>query len=306
MRQVPSPLANSRAQRRDLVHTRADSVSSLPAPLRLWHLASLDAPTVAVVWSLAFAWAVHISLPAWVPLLLALGTWAVYVGDRLLDALAGLRSGNFSRLRERHYFHWRHRGVLLTLAACASCAAVAIIFEAMPLAARNRDTILAAAALAYFSGVHAGHGLPGWLRRSFSKELMVGVLFTAGCAMPAFSRMGMSPNETASRWPLIVVAIFFGLIAWLNCQAIECWESACEFRVSLAGNLGLAGIFLVGLIAPILPRTGALLAAGTASALLLALLDVKRRRFLPLTLRAFADVVLLTPMVAIGLGMHRL
>ena len=61
-----------------------------PAPLALWHLASLDAPTVAVTWSLAFAWAAQVRLPGWIPLLLALACWAVYVADRLLDARAAL------------------------------------------------------------------------------------------------------------------------------------------------------------------------------------------------------------------------
>jgi hypothetical protein len=49
-----------------------------------------------VAWSLNFAWAAGVNLPKWVPVLLALGTWAVYVGDRLLDARAAFRSGNLA------------------------------------------------------------------------------------------------------------------------------------------------------------------------------------------------------------------
>ena len=302
---MPSPLANSPTEEPDFVRERASRALDFPAPLHLWHLASMDAPSVAVVWSLAFAWAMNVRLPAWVPLLLALGTWTVYVGDRLLDARTGLQNGNRSHLRERHYFHWRHRRILLAVAACASCAVLVIIFERMPLAARNRNSILAAAALAYFSGVHAGNRMPEWLRRLFSKELLVGVLFTAGCMLPTFSRMGLSTNVTASRWPLIVSAIFFAAVAWLNCRAIECWESGNTFQVFFAACiLGQAGILLVGLIGPILFRTGALLAAGTASALLLALFDSKRHRFTPLALRALADVVLLTPALLIWIGTH--
>jgi len=59
-----------------------------PVPLRLWHLASLDAPTVAVVWTLGFAWAASVRLPPWIPVLLALATWAVYVADRLSGCAA--------------------------------------------------------------------------------------------------------------------------------------------------------------------------------------------------------------------------
>jgi hypothetical protein len=49
------------------------------------------------------------------------------------------------------------------------------------------------------------------------------------------------------------------------------------------------------------PRPAALLAAGGASALLLALLDRNRARFSALALRAAADLVLLTPLALIPL-----
>jgi hypothetical protein len=275
----------------------------LPAPLRMWHLTSMDAPTVALVWSLSFAWAMRVRLPSWIPLLLVLGTWTAYVGDRLLDALMGFRSGDCKCLRERHYFHWRHRRILLALAACACFVVIAIIFKAMPLTARNPDSFLAVAALAYFSGVHYGHRLPGLLRKLFSKELLVGALFAAGCALPTFSRLRLSSNAAASLWPLIVVAVFFAAVAWLNCHAIEHWESEDSSSISFAAaTIGLAGLVLVWLIAPILSRTGALLAAGTASALLIALLDSTKTRLTPLALRVLADVVLLTPILAVWFG----
>ena len=83
---MPVPLANpSAAQNRLAGSTQASRAPfDAPAPLRLWHLTSLDAPTVAVVWSLSFAWVVGVHLPKWVPVLLAIGTWVAYVGDRLL------------------------------------------------------------------------------------------------------------------------------------------------------------------------------------------------------------------------------
>src|SRR3954453_13929114 len=43
-----------------------------PAALKFWHLASLDAPTVAVSWACAFAWAADRALPLWAAALLAL------------------------------------------------------------------------------------------------------------------------------------------------------------------------------------------------------------------------------------------
>lgn len=87
-----------------------------PAPVRLWHLLSLDAPTVAAAWSLGFAKAAGVRLPAWVPLLLALVTWVVYIGDRLLDARTALRTEQVHQLRQRHLFHWQHRRGIFPLA----------------------------------------------------------------------------------------------------------------------------------------------------------------------------------------------
>jgi hypothetical protein len=198
-----------------------------PALLRLWHLTSLDAPTVAAVWSLAFAWAVGIRLPVWIPLLLALTAWAVYIADRLLDARAALRAANLLSLRERHRFHHRYRRRFVPLAIAAACAAACIVFTFMPAAARERDSFLAVAAMAYFTRVHSSSRLPTLGLSRFSmlwkKEMVVGVLFTAACVLPALSRAAAQTRPTL--WPLLAAAVFFALLAWLNCHAIERWES---------------------------------------------------------------------------------
>lgn len=265
--------------------------------IRLWHLASLDAPTVAVVWSLGFASAAGTRLPAWVPLLLALGTWSVYLGDRLLDARAGLRNGTLRKLRERHLFHWRHRRILVPLAGCAGLTAAILIFALMPAGVRERDSVLAAAALAYFSGVHARRR-PAWLSALFSKEFLVGLLFTAGCALPAFSQIHGIAKTGSLFWSLLAAAVFFAALAWLNCRAIDRWESAAHAETEALGCwLALFGSALAFAMAFIEMRGAALLLAGTASALLLAWLDRWRGRLTPLALRAAADLVLLTPLV---------
>ena len=186
---------------------------------------------MAVVWSLAFAWAARVQLPAWVPALLALVAWAVYIGDRLLDARAGLRTGQTARLRDRHHFHHRHRRVLAPLAVISACAAAWIVFSLMPPGARERNSVLAAAAVAYFSGVHSSRRLPRLvppllvplLPPLLSKEFLAGLLFTAGCVLPALSRAAAGPGSTL--WPLWTAAVYFAALAWLNCHAIERWES---------------------------------------------------------------------------------
>lgn len=236
---------------------------------------------MAAVWSLAFAWMVCARLPLWVLALQVLVVWTVYVGDRLLDARAGLRRwGN--ELRERHFFHWRHRRILAPLSVVSAFAAAWIALHWMPVGARERDSVLAAASLAYFTRVHAGG-----VQRVFSKELLVGVLFTAGCALPVWSR--------GEGRVLAAPMVYFAALAWLNCRAIERWESREGGMARAAGWTALAGALAAAGMAFAEPRAAALLAAGASSALLLAWLDRLRDRMTAVTLRAWADLVLLTP-----------
>jgi hypothetical protein len=297
--------------------------------LALWHLASLDAPTVAVVWTLGFAWAAGVRLAAWVPPLLALTVWSVYVFDRLLDARAALRAKQTRRLRERHSFHWRHRRILIALGAISACAAGGLIFAFMPMAARERDSVLAAASFAYFARVHAGHRSRPFLSPLLTKELLVGGLFTAGCVLPVF---GALRAAHASLWPAGYAAALFAALAWLNCYAIDKWESrrsrvpqglkpgwfwltsaarvnSCpdtkqhgQSNFFAACLLAAVGFLLAGPMAFFYPRMGALVAAGAVSALLLAMLDRRRESLSPVTLRAAADLVLLAPAPLLALA----
>jgi hypothetical protein len=279
--------------------------------LRLWHLTSLDAPTVAVVWSCGFAWAAGIPLPVWAPVLLALVAWSVYIGDRLLDAQAGLRTPPLHHLRERHYFHWRHRLMLVSAALCAAGASAWMIFTLLPAGARVPDSAIGAATLAYFSGVHAQRRLPRvatrFLRPLFSKEFLVGVLFTMGCLLPVWSQSVLRAGHAAWR-VLLLPGLFFMGLAWLNCHAIESWESAdyeagSERVARTACGVGLAGVVLAGILVFRMPHAAALIATGAMSAWLLAGLDLNRQRITPLALRASADLVLLAPLLLIPIGL---
>jgi hypothetical protein len=301
---LPNPTAGSSASS---FPPAGLGILDAPAALRLWHLTSLDAPTVAVVWSLAFAWSLEVRLPGWIPALLALASWAVYVCDRLLDARAALRSADLRNLRERHYFHHRHRRLLAPLAVASTTGAACIVFALMPAVARERNTILAVAALAYFSRVHSGHRFPflkffNWFSQ-VRKELLVGLIFTAACALPTFSRAAV--RSILALWPLAADVSFFALLAWLNCHAIDSWE-ANEEPPSIpwvfvpACLLAFAGLALCVVFLEAHARCAALIAAGGASALLLALLDRLRSRVTPLALRAAADLVLLTPLALLA------
>ena len=297
---------------------RVSFLSTLGRFAGLWHLTSLDAPTVAVTWSLGFAWASRIELPFWVPLALGLGTWAIYIADRLLDARSTqlqsphtpspkvpqvtILSPGVSDLRPRHHFHWHHRLVFAPLAVASLLTALTTVALFMPVAARGRNAALAAAALLYFSAVHTRKRIPTpqILKLLFQKELLVGVIFTLACATPTYAIVEGKPFQI-----LPALACFIGL-AWLNCHAIETWESnpgptsTNTFRLAV---LLATFIALTAALSAVLhqPRPAALLASAALSAALLALLDRHRARLSPLMLRTAADAVLLTPLALLAL-----
>lgn len=277
----------------------ARHVWDAPAPLRLWHLASLDAPTVALVWSCAFAWAAGIRLRPWEPLALALSAWAVYIGDRLLDARAGMQSPPLHLLRDRHYFHWRYRRLLAPIGFFAALAAAQLVITRLPAAARLPDSALAAVTLVHFSGVHARGLLLPSLRRVLSRPSLVAALFTAGCLLPLAAQV-VRAGAVPVAYALALPALFFAGLGWLNIRAIAQWESSWPALVSrrllwVLGMVAATGALMALVVAPAQPHSAALLAAGTASALLLGLLHRLRRRLTPLALRAAADLVLLAP-----------
>ena len=165
----------------------------------------------------------------------------------------------------------------------------------MSVPARERNSVLAVAALTYFSGVHSHRKSPAWLRSCFSKEFFVGIsLYRRLCASNPFAHTHRFQSRAfmASSG----IGVFFAALAWLNCHAIECWESQGDSRIFPAACMvALAGILLAASAVFVQPNFAALLAAAAASAILLAILDHLRTRLTKLALRSAADLVLLTP-----------
>jgi hypothetical protein len=276
--------------------------------LSLWHLASLDAPTVAVVWGWAFALAARVRMAVWPLALLGLVVWAVYIGDRLLDARAGFHNPPRHDLRERHYFHWRHRRLLAPLAGIAAVAAAWIVRCRVPAVALPQDSAVAVAALAYFSGVHSRLKLPAAVRRALavfgSRECLVGALFAAGCALPAWTMDPVGSSASSPVRLLLLPGAYFSALAWLNVRTITHWESAEPKQGRLpmgriAMGLAAAGMVLAAWLLPGQARAAGLVATGAASALLIGWLDRGRAGFSPLTLRVWVDLVLLTPLLLV-------
>lgn len=251
-----------------------------------WHLLSLDAPTVAALWSLFFVRAMHLHLSLLQALLLPLGTWLLYVTDRILD---GLRQSHAGLLRERHHFHARHRAAFLLAASFLGILLAWSVFTRMRPEALRDDSYLGVFALLYLFAVHSGVSrLP--------KELAVAILFAAATAVPAWSRLGTDKEQ------LVPAIIFFALLCWINCVGIEKWEGGAFHATTRWAGLHLRPIVTItalgSLAAALLaPSTGlavVYLAAAVSSGLLFAL-DARSSRLSPLHLRIAADVALLTP-----------
>jgi hypothetical protein len=210
----------------------------LPAQLlRLWHVLSLDAPTVAALWCWTLACAVHIHLPIAAPFMLALGTWLFYVADRLLDGMVadrlldGMLAPEPARLRERHLFHRRHRPAFLVGIVCGSIALATLVVRRMPGFVVRAYMVLGVCALLYLLLVH-NRGLRT-LSRLFPKELAVGVIFACATISPTWERLRRTaPAPPAA--PLLLLPLFAALCT-LNCIAIEIWESAPDPTAS-CGN----------------------------------------------------------------------
>jgi hypothetical protein len=257
-----------------------------------WHLLSLDAPTVAALWSWFFVRAMHLRLSLIQALLLPLGTWLLYVADRILD---GLRRPQGELLRERHHFHARHRTAFLLTASFLAVLWVWFILTRMRPEALHDDSWIGVFALLYLLAVHCRTpGLP--------KELAVGILFAAATAVPAWSRL--SAGNPLGKEQLAPAIIFFALLCWINCVGIDKWEGGNRPHIitrwaglHLRPIVTMIAFFSLAaaLLAPSRGLMAVYLAALLSSGLLFAL-DVRSSHLSPLHLRIAADAALLTPL----------
>ena len=283
------------------------------SPLALWHLLSLDAPSVATVWTIAVASAVGLRLPWTSPAAMFVAVWMLYAADRLLDArpLPGGRSP--PELEERHRFHHRHRRAFLIGIAIAAFALIALLRSLDPQAVRLY-TLLATLLGAWFLIIHA-RPLPGDGAHRLPKELAVGIFFPAAVFIPTVARLPQL------RLDLLPIALLLAATCSLNCLFLYAWEHprhrahahwstrwATHHLVALTWTVAALSLLLI-LTAPLLAflviapsaqlHRGATMLTSCilASSLLLLLLHRLRSRLNPLHLRALADLVLLTPLL---------
>jgi hypothetical protein len=252
----------------------------------LWpNLLSLDAPLVAVLWQALFVCCFHGKLAATTGGLLVASVWLIYTADRALDVWRG----ECSSVRHRFYqAHWRTFFPLWIAVLLASGWLAAI---QLPAGLRWRGLALLAAVLAYLFAVHGGSAASQAGRTSAvtSKEASVGLLFALGVSLAAWNNVRTWTDAGA-------IGLFF-VLCWINCAAIQKWESASwnggadwPVRSASVAVALVAGVVL-WMHRPILGG------AEMASAIAFVWLDRWERRLSPEALRVLADAALLSPLL---------
>jgi hypothetical protein len=287
----------------------AQRIPAHTSPLALWHLLSLDAPTIACLWIWFVAFANHLRLPVVSVVAMFLAVWMLYAADRLLDArfIGAITEGD---LEARHYFHNRHRRAFLAGIMTVSIA-LAILLPHLEAAAIHLYLILGGLLAGYFILIHAtssAHRLP--------KEIAVGLFFAAATFIPTVAR---HPDLRISLLPL---AILFAALCSLNCLFIYAWEhnippyssqpAHALTRLALRNlqplTLALivlgAAISLLDFQAPDRQAPWPIACAIAASAASLLLLHHRRHQAARLTLRSLADLALTTPLLLLPF-LHR-
>ncbi len=275
--------------------------------LALWHLLSLDAPTIAALWTLFIALCAGISLPWVEPAAMFVAVWMLYAADRLLDARPLPNNQPPPGLEARHLFHHRHRRGFLALVAPTSIALVLLLHSIDP-RALHLYTLLAALLGAWLLLIHA-RSLPTPDAHRLPKELAVGLFFPAAVFIPTLAR---APQLRSA---LVPAFLLFAAVCTLNCLFLYAWEHphdrahahwttrwATSHILPIAFSvltLSIAATFIGRLHPPPshLPLAGTPALACALSTAFLLLLHRLRHSIPAITLRASADLALLTPLL---------
>lgn len=268
------------------------------SPLILWHLLSLDAPTVATLWTWFVARTIPLRLPVAALLAMFFAVWMLYAADRLLDAATSIPA----ELEARHRFHHRYSKTFITGVLIASIA-LAILLPRLETRAIHLYLILGGLLTGYFILIHA---IPLAASKMTSprlpKEIAVGIFFSAATFIPTVAR------RPDLRLTLLGPALLFAALCSLNCLFIYAWEHPNPHPGQPAhASTRLALDHLSGITASIVVAAAILLyltrhnqqwpipLACALSTVLLSLLHHQRRSIAPIALRAAADLALLTP-----------
>lgn len=178
-------------------------------PLWLWpNLLSLDAPIIAVLWQGFLAYRFSIPLRPAGRLVLGLTVWAIYLGDRLLDA----RKPPAVLEPARHRYYRRHSNFMTALLAVVALSDAAIAMLWLRPAILRDGLIPLAGVLLYLTVVHFAGGVI-----AVPKEIAAALLFTGGTFVAAWAALPCPQLAWAA-------AAFF-VLCLANMVAIEAWET---------------------------------------------------------------------------------
>jgi hypothetical protein len=274
-------------------------------PLALWHLLSLDAPTIAALWTWFIASASHVRLSLTSTVAMALTVWILYAADRLMDArLLSVDPSHHEGLEARHYFHHRYSSAFLAGILCASIVLAALLPHLEP-DAIHLYLVLGGFVFGYFILIHATGTATARQKvaRLLPKEITVGLCFAAATFIPTVAR------RPDLRMSLLPSALFFATLCSLNCLYIYAWEHEPPRTNRPAHAITRLALRNLPQVTTLLALSAAALtllahrspwpipcAIGYSVALLL-LLHNCRLAIAPVTLRAAADLALTTPLL---------
>jgi asparagine N-glycosylation enzyme membrane subunit Stt3 len=254
---------------------------------------------VAVAWLWLFARTFHVSVDPVNCAALFLTAWLIYLADRLADS-SSLRDGGPRSLR--HEFCLNHRQIWIGALAVIAATDAVLIWDHL-----GPATLLTGAVVGTLALLHLvlNYSLGGSWPPLPLKEVAVGSLFAGGTLVALFPVQPITGS-------LVISSIAFACLCTLNCISIAFWErelDETQGKVSFAtrypdfhehlGKFAIAFALTSGLAAIIWREAAPVLGCVGASSLLLALLDFFREKIGRDQRTALADLVLLTPLLAL-------
>ena len=177
----------------------------------------LDAPLVALGWSVAVTFDSGGSTDTCIPklLLLFFGVWSVYLADRIYDSY---RLSEVRDLTSRHRFAIRFRPLMWTLLATAAVAGLSQLINIKDPSYLSKGVILAAATAVYFAVFRL---VPNcWCRWIRGKEIVISLCFAFGVMLTADTTGPSILNG--------ILALGLASICLYNCLIISYSESAFD------------------------------------------------------------------------------
>ena len=268
-------------------------------PLTWLNLVCLDAPLVAVSWQWLFARSLDVSVPTGASAALFLTAWLIYLADRFGDSLSIDRQ-HATSLRQR--FCLKHRRAWIVAVALVAAADLLVVSTTVAMRVVVLAAPVAAIAITYLILNQRCQAL--W-RILPVKEITIGGLFAAGTMVALVPQLDASATLP---W------LMFAALCSLNCISIAVWErwlDQAQSRVSIAtafpqvGSLVLPVLVSLGVCSGAAARNAGLgqsiFVCISISATLLAVVHLLRRRVQADVRTALADLVLLSPLLAIPL-----